>query len=183
MLTELSELAHKTRHWGGRENIWTLQQKYLRSKKSALLSATWLPTLLPLDSCLACQREPTMLSRLDLVWSTAPPLTPCNKKIRNKKQIDDVMMSMLSVMNMRVTRSNRAIENTTNILLRSNIFSGKHQRSIGAWRSVLRLCSGEFLVVKCHLRLSTLVSDCRGLYVVQCTLKLTQVAMLMNLED
>ena len=37
MLTELSELAHKTRHWGGRENIWTLQQKYLRSKKIASL--------------------------------------------------------------------------------------------------------------------------------------------------
>ena len=65
---------------GGRENIWTLQQKYLRSKKSPHSSATWLPTLLPLDSCLACQREPTMLSRLDLVWSTAPPLTPCKKK-------------------------------------------------------------------------------------------------------
>ena len=54
----------------------------------------------------------------------------------------------------------RQIENTTtNIFCVQNIFSGEHQRSIGAWRSVLRLCSGEFLVVKCHLWLSTLVSE------------------------
>lgn len=46
----------------------------------------------------------------------------------------------------------RQIENTTtNIFCVQNIFSGEHQRSIGAWRSVLRLCSGGFLVVKCHL--------------------------------
>ena len=50
------------------------------------------------------------------------------------------------------TSNIRQIENTTtNIFCVQNIFSGEHQRSIGAWRSVLRLCSGEFLVVKCHL--------------------------------
>ena len=166
MLTELSELAHKTRHWGGRENIWTLQQKYLRSKKIASLSsATWLPTLLPLDSCLACQREPTMLSRLDLVWSTAPPLTPCKKR-KISLNIKSGLMNVddepaCDTEHQDIKASNiRQIENTTtNIFCVQNIFSGEHQRSIGAWRSVLRLCSGGFLVVKCHLWLSTLVSE------------------------
>lgn len=38
---------------------------------------TWLPTLLPLDSCLACHNEPTMLSKLFFVsFPVTPFLTP-----------------------------------------------------------------------------------------------------------
>lgn len=119
---------------GKRKYLNTLQQKYLRSKKSPIPRVTWLPTLLPLDSCLACQREPTMLSRLDLVWSTAPPLTPCNNKIRTGIK-SRMLMLMMMIVNMRVTLSIcclkhqdieasniRQIENTTNIFWRSKYF-------------------------------------------------------------
>ena len=56
------------------KNIWGYE-KYL-SCVTWRAAATWLPTLLPLDSCLACHSEPTMLSRLLLVWSAPTPTTP-----------------------------------------------------------------------------------------------------------
>ena len=136
MLTELSELAHKTRHWREKKIFEHYNNKNIWGPKNP---STWLPTLLPLDSCLACQREPTMLSRLDLVWSTAPPLTPCNKEISLGIKIKGGVMILMQwclcvwtcghasdiccLEHQDIKTSNiRQIENTTNIFWRLKYF-------------------------------------------------------------
>ena len=63
---------------GGGENICV-----------AKLFVTWLPTLLPLDSCLACHSDPTILSRLLFV---SPPTTELRTPWKLNKNIMFVMM-------------------------------------------------------------------------------------------
>ena len=71
--------------WPNYPSLLTTKNVYSRTKEKYLGDLTWLPTLLPLDSCLACHKEPTILSKLLLVGSPGTTPTPPRTPWKNMK--------------------------------------------------------------------------------------------------
>ena len=102
------------------KNIWGYE-KYL-SCVTWRAAATWLPTLLPLDSCLACHSEPTMLSRLLLVWSAPTPTTPLRTPWKY-------------FIPLKIFYLQKSLLNSASSLRGKDIDTAEQQWSVGAWQS------------------------------------------------
>ena len=102
------------------KNIWGYE-KYL-SCVTWRAAATWLPTLLPLDSCLACHSEPTMLSRLLLVWSAPTPTTPLRTPWKY-------------FIPLKIFYLQKSLSNSASSLRGKDIDTAEQQWSVGAWQS------------------------------------------------